>query len=83
MRMKDHHGFVLSVYRRVTTERFLGTTKKYVNEHPAKVTVQLDFGMVVKDLPEPEGVRLERGDSIVLPMSANRGRLGALRLADD
>lgn len=63
--MKEYRGQVAQVHR-PQPKVIRGLDEAATVPRPARVSVRLDGGRTLPDLPEPPGVRLMRGDRVTL-----------------
>ncbi len=81
--MKEYRGQVGHMYR-PAAKIIRGLDEHTALPQPAKVSVRLDNGQTLQDLPEPPGVRLMRGDRITLHADLTRGgSIGPLQKGDN
>ena len=81
--MKEYKGQVVHRHR-PPPKVIRGFDETATLPRSAKVSVRLDNGQTLPDLPEPPGVRLMRGDRIALHADLTRGGIiGPLQKDDN
>ena len=81
--MKEYKGEVVHV-NRPPPKVIRGLDEHTALPQPARVSVRLDNGQTLQDLPEPTGARLLRGDRITLHADLTQGGIiGPLQKDDN